>query len=737
MTAELNQSVQLEPCGEGRLNVWIDSPGRSVNVVNAAMLVALEAAIEHLAHNDRYRVVVFRSRKPDSFFAGADVHAIATLDDPAQAEDILRRGQQLMQRLEDLSVATVAAIEGTCMGGGLEFALACRYRVASDSAKTKLALPEIRLGLLPGWGGTQRLPRLVGLQQALSLILKGSSIPAAKAKRLGLVDRVLADGEFTQQLDSFVAQVQSGQQRPSRASRGLRNWLLDHTPLGRRLVLQAARRKIASQLAHYPALGQAIEAIGRSYSRNQDGYAFERNAFVELLFSPTAQSLLGLFVQRDRARKMNTWLPAQATVAAQPTARLAVIGAGAMGAGIGLLAAQQGLQVIFKEIDDLTAQAGRGRVENLLQEQREKRRLSEREMQEVLGRTAVTTKWEDLAQCDLAIEAVLEIDAVKHEVFQQLDRCLPPAATLVSNTSSLSVTQMALATARKNQVAGLHFFNPVQRMELVEIVRTEMTDEATLARLLALVRVLGKTPIVTSDKPGFLVNRVLFPYLGEAVRMVSEGYPIATIDDELRQFGMPMGPLELIDQIGVDIASHVAGTLSKTHSHAQVPAAFLAEMTAKGWLGKKSQIGFYEGKKRRIANAQLARPTPSPSKLADFQRDGLTDIQRRLIYPMVNEAVHCLDELVVSEAWMVDLGMTLGTGFAPMRGGPLRMIDTLGATIVAHNMQALERSYGPRYAPADGLLSRAMRRETFFATDHVSHPQAWENNHESQCPSES
>ncbi len=761
-----NQSLQLAPAADGSLTVWIDSPGRSVNVFDAGMLNALESAIDHIAATNRYRVVLFRSRKPGCFFAGADVTTIAGLDHKDAVRAIVARGQDLMQRLFELEATTVAVIDGMCLGGGLEFAMACTHRVASDSSHTKMSLPEIRLGLIPGWGGTQRLPHLVGIQRALQMILKGSSLTARKAQQAGLVDRLLNGHDLDAQLGQLVGELSDGSWNAPRRRVGWTSRLLENNAIGRRLVLHMARKQVAAQTANYPALLEAIEAVRRAFNAKGLGYEFEREAFTRLLFTPTAQSLLSLFVARDRAKKRSTWLPVeQSTVersTVEPTTdrgltdgaitekettartdkslacqRIAIIGAGAMGAGIGALAAQRGLEVVFKEIDERAARGGAERVRELIAEQVAARRLSASEGQAANELCATTTRWDDLSECDLAIEAVLEIDSVKRDVFEQLDRWLPAHASLVSNTSSLNITQMAAATRRRSHVAGLHFFNPVERMELVEVVRTEMTSEATVTQLLNLVKRLGKTPIVTSDKPGFLVNRVLFPYMGEAVRMVAEGYDIVTIDRELRQFGMPMGPLELIDQVGIDIASHVAGSLAKIQLDAEVPAAFLRDMADRKWLGKKTQLGFYRWGKKRLANTAIKRQPLMPTEQFDFKTDGLSMIQRRLVYPMLNEAVHCLDELVVTEPWMVDLGMVLGTGFAPHHGGPLRLIDRIGTRVVLSNMLLLERWLGRRFAPADGLAIRAARQEAFFSTDKVPNPLAWESNHESRCSTES
>lgn len=733
-----NRSVELEVF-DGVLVVWLDSPGRSVNLLDRPMLEGLEWAIQTIeASPQMYSAVVFRSRKPACFFAGADVEAIAAIQSESDAVRILECGQSLMQRIDRLPMPTIALIAGTCLGGGLELALACRHRVALDESQTKLGLPEIKLGLIPGWGGTQRLPKLIGLQSSFQLILSGRSLSADKALRFGLVDAVLSQDEWPDDPRSLLS-LASKITRRAQSTRPPRTWIrwaLDSNFLGRQVAGYLARRSVTGKARQYPALIEAIKAIESSSRAEQGGYVVERDAFARLLFTRTARGLLSLFLARDRARKTTTWIDSQTNEPTAPTdldaiKRVAIIGAGAMGAGIGTLAAMKGFEVIFKELDDMAAEAGERRVKSLLQKQVDSRRMSPSDYHAILRRVSFTTNWLDTANCDLAIEAVLEIESVKREVFEMLDRSLTSNATLATNTSSLCVTRLASSTNRHPNVVGIHFFNPVDRMDLVEVIRTESASLATLARAVQFVRTLGKTPLVTSDKPGFLVNRILFPYLSEAVHMVSEGFDVHQVDRQLRRFGMPMGPMELMDQIGIDIVYHVAQTQSElssvasAHDH-RTALKLLSKMMQNGWLGKKSGIGFYmHDSGEPVVNEMLPKQACPILPHAALKPDGMTDIQRRLIYPILNEAVRCLDELVVAKAWMVDLGMVLGTGFAPHTGGPLHLIDSLGVQTVAHNLNQLEQLYGTRFAPADGFARTLRRKENFLGSEAVT--LNWEN----------
>lgn len=737
---QLNPSVALSWHRSGRATLWIGTPDRSVNILNAEMLEGLKLAVAEIeAARGRASHVLFRSTKAGCFFAGADVPAIAQVATKEEGQEVLEHGQALFARIEALDVPTVALIQGTCLGGGLELALSCDHRLVVDQPNTKLGLPEIKLGLIPGWGGTQRLPRVVGLQQALSMILTGRTLNAEKSRRHGLADGVLGAKSWEEDLPEELDRILLQQGEQPRKRLGWKEWLLEKTPFGRNLVFSTAVRKLGSRGEHYPALEAAIAVIRQGSKSNWTAFGKERDAFAELLFTDTARSLLGLFLARDEARKSTTWIR-HATRKPAPVRSVTVVGAGAMGAGIGALAATRGYQVVFKEVDDRAADQGKQRVEAIFDEMLEKKRITKTELDFCWDRMEFVSDWDSIVQCDLAIEAVLEVESVKKEVLEMLDQCLPAESTITTNTSSLCVTRLATATQRRPQVAGLHFFNPVNRMDLVEIVQTESSSSETISRAFQFIKSLGKTPIVTSDKPGFLVNRVLFPYLDEAMRMLLEGYEGEEIDRQLRNFGMPMGPLELMDHVGLDIAHHVAQSQMELHPDAITSLELLKDMVDRGWLGTKSGTGFYDYEGRKTFNDQIPVEFRTPKLGLEFKPDGLNKITRRLVYPILNEAVHCLDEQVVSRGWMVDLGLVLGIGFAPHNGGPLQCIDRIGAEVVLHNLQQLRQHYGERFEPADGIW-RAVRQRSLLnphfgilpnsnAAEQLPSTQAWESQDE-------
>ncbi|QDS89647.1 Fatty acid oxidation complex subunit alpha [Rosistilla ulvae] len=710
------------------VTVWIQHATRSVNVFDDEVITELRQIVGELEEDRLAKLIVFRSAHESGFMAGADVSKIAQLT-VVEVEEALATGQALFTRIASLDVPTLAVISGPCLGGGLEFALACRYRIAQESSSTRFGLPEVQLGVIPGWGGTQRLPRRVGLLQSLPMILQGKKMTAGKAFEIGLVDRIAGEGNWKSAVDQFIQQLLKRPYLPQHKPRkSLASRFFDHTSIGRRIVLHRARNQTARESAHYPAISAAIRAVEAGLKRKGDGFATERSEFSRLIETPTCRNLLELFFRRERARSVATWRsPANREAADQPFSahptfhKIGVIGSGVMGAGIAQLAAMHRYHVVIKEISEELVAAGMSRIERSMSGLVASGRLPAADAQAAMGRISATCDWDPLESVDLVIEAVVERDDVKAKVFRELSKVVNPHGVLTSNTSSLSIAHMADASNRPQQVGGLHFFNPVHRMELVEVVRASATSDAVVDELVQFVRSLGKTPIVTSDTPGFLVNRILFPYIGEAIQMICDGMEAEAIDREARRFGMPMGPLELLDQVGIDVAYHVSGALDSVLRDNERVVTLLGKMVAAGWIGCKSGQGFYryDGKHRGAPSPMKAITNGVPTTMVphlDMATDGLSDMQRRLIYPLINESVQCLQQRVVAEAWMVDLAMVLGTGFAPFRGGPLSMAEGLGWKAIARNMKALEVMYGIRFEPATRLEELASTGGTLYAS---------------------
>jgi 3-hydroxyacyl-CoA dehydrogenase/enoyl-CoA hydratase/3-hydroxybutyryl-CoA epimerase len=638
--------------------------------------------------------------------------AIAAIDSPEGGAAAARFGQQTFDGLAKLPVPTVAAIHGTCLGGGTELALSCRHRVASDATETKIGLPEVQLGILPAWGGTSRLPRIIGLAPALEILLSGNPVTASKAKRLGLVTEVLPRDGFLEFALAFLRdRVRDGTGPPSpRRPRGAR--LVEATPPGRRFVLSAARRNVMDRTGgHYPAPLRIIEAVGASLGRTLDeALEIEAAAAGDLIGSRVSKNLIHVFRLREGARKGLRNLGAEPA----EVSSLGIVGAGTMGGGIAQLAAVHGIRVRMKDVKVEAVGLALRHAAELLGSSVEKGRLTRREADAALALVSGGTDYSGFAPSDLVVEAVVERMDVKRAVFQELEREVEETCVLATNTSSLSVAQMSAALKAPGRLVGMHFFNPVHRMPLVEVVRAPASDDRAVATVFALSVRTGKVPVIVRDGPGFLVNRVLGPYLNEAGHLLGEGATIEAIDGAMTGFGMPMGPLRLVDEVGLDIVHHAGASLHAAFGERLAPASALAAIAASGRLGKKGGVGFYTHPKgdakaavdptAYAASGVAPRPGAPPSE----------EIRDRLVLAMVNEAARTLADGIASSAADVDLAMIMGTGFPPFRGGLLRYADELGARTLVGRLEGYEAKLGVRFTPAPLLRDLASGGKTFY-----------------------
>jgi 3-hydroxyacyl-CoA dehydrogenase/enoyl-CoA hydratase/3-hydroxybutyryl-CoA epimerase len=593
--------------------------------------------------------VVFASAKPRNFVAGADLFEIRAMDDAA-LDEYLRKGQEIYDRIASLPMPTVAAINGDCLGGGLELALACKSRVAVNEPQIQIGLPETKLGLIPGWGGTIRLPRLIGVAPALKLMLAGKSLSPSDALSAAIVDEVV-------QRDQLLSLARQRAQAPAPT----RHSAVQIKDL-REIFANARAETRARSGDNYPALQRLIDVVETGYEQGANAAAAaERRGLIELRSSPAGKNLMRLFFLRTSAKKQ-----AAAEVGAEPSAvkSAAVIGGGTMGAGIVHALVGRGIPVQLVESDDRAAQAARSRVQKLLEQDVMSGSLSSASGAEKI--LTVSTDINAASRCDLIVEAIVEQKSAKIDLLRRIDAIIPPQSVLASNTSSLSIGELAQATVHPQRVIGLHFFNPVAKMPLVEVVRAPQTDRRALATGVAVAAALGKTPVVVNDAPGFVVNRVLFPYLHEALAMLSEGADPADTDASMKRWGMPMGPFELVDEIGLDVTRMILQSLEQSLGPRFSSPGILDRAIEHGWLGKKSGAGFY----------RYSSPGSSlvNSELLPAQRHTLSDekVQKRLMDTMAAEARKLLAEKVVESPDAIDLATVLGLGFAPFRGGLAR-----------------------------------------------------------------
>jgi 3-hydroxyacyl-CoA dehydrogenase / enoyl-CoA hydratase / 3-hydroxybutyryl-CoA epimerase len=672
-------------------------------------LQGLADALDHLQKRDDVRALVITGPDPGKsgagmFCAGADIKLIQDIVDPKVGAAAAQRGREIFARCRALPFPVVAAIEGPCLGGGCELTLFCDLRIASDHPATQIGLPEVKLGILPGFGGTQNLTRLVGLPVALDIVLAGRTLRPRQAKKKALVDRVVPAAKlFTAALDEARRLAAAGKKGKHRRLRGAAFWL-SRTPL-RALVVHKAKKALRhGQARFYPAPARALDCCLAALTKPvEQGFALEAEALGELIATPVSKGLVHLFFLTERQKRLGK------RPGARDLTRATVVGGGVMGAGIAGLLAQKGLPTRLVDLDLEALARGKQRLQQTLDKQVRRGQLERHQAQAVQDRLAVGNDAGHLRDCDLWLEAVVEDLDVKRRLMRgAIERGLPESAVLATNTSSLSVTAMADSLPAPHRVVGIHFFNPPEQMPLVEVIRGKQTDDDTVATACRLAVRLGKFPVVVEDSPGFLVNRCLSPYVNEAARLLLEGTSPEAIDAAMLDFGMPMGPCRLLDEIGFDVAAKVSEVMQAAFPQRMVPCELFAAMVAAKALGKKAQGGLYKpngsgsGPGRAVL-AQLRTQRGTPPRQASR-----AEILQRLVYPLVDEAFRCLDDGLVASADDLDLGLVMGIGFPPFTGGITRFALAEGLSSIVAKLDELARVHGTRFRPSDGLRRRAI-----------------------------
>lgn len=648
----------------------VDRQGSSVNSFNRALVAELDEVLTQIAADRSLVGVVIQSGKPSGFIAGADIEQFTLLKDTEEAFTLVRQAQQVFDKLAGLTIPTVAMIEGFCLGGGLELALACRYRIAEEGAKTQLGAPEVKIGVHPGWGGTVRLPKLIGILPAMEMNLSGHPVNAKAAAKLGLVDAVVPKRDLLRAARHFILEKPAPHQPPFAQTLLEYAWI---RPLvGKMLYKKLAAHKLTR--AHYPAPFAIIDNWVKD-GTGERAMLTEAKSIAELLLSPTSRNLVRVFFIQTRLKaigKDQRFKPAH----------LHVIGAGTMGGDIAAWAALRGLHVTLQDRTPELLVPAMKRAHDLFQ----KKLKTQRSVQEALDRLIPDVKGIGIAEADVVIEAITENLAAKQALFQAIEPQLKVGAVLATNTSSLALEELASGLADPTRLVGIHFFNPVAKMQLVEVVHAENTNQDMVGKALAFVRGLDRLPLPVKSKPGFLVNRVLMPYLMEAMLLLEEGVPAAAIDKAAVNFGMPVGPIELADTVGLDVLLAVAEVLTP-HYGGTVPER-LRQMVAQGTLGRKTGKGFYEYKQGKPVVSSAAAPAP--------------EVADRMILRLINEAVACWREQIAADADLIDGALVFGIGFAPFRGGPLHYAHTQGVAVLHEQLRLLQRQYGDRFAPDAG-----------------------------------
>jgi 3-hydroxyacyl-CoA dehydrogenase/enoyl-CoA hydratase/3-hydroxybutyryl-CoA epimerase len=715
-------AFRLEPGTDGITWLVFDAPGEKVNILSSAVLGELESVLDELARRADVTAIGVISGKPGTFIAGADVDEIGAITSAALGTEASRRGQAILGKLSRPEKPTLAAIDGACLGGGLELALACHFRIAGNGPATQLGLPEVKLGIIPGFGGTQRLPRLVGFTPALDLAMTGRVLDAVRAERIGLIDEAVPPALIRARGEAWLSRALAGGRRGRRWTRlkprrkpalGVRvaGWM----PVRPFIVLATDWKLKRTLHGDYPAPHEAMESVEEAFhTKLEKGLAHEAGLVGPLLVTPTCKNLTWLFRANNEARKPGTILDPGTGRPAETHAvhHAAVIGAGVMGGGIAHLLAAQGIPVRLKDIDEGSLVRGMTAAAGLVASARKRRRLDTRAARDLMSRIAPTLTWDGFGAADAVIEAVVEDLAVKKRVIGDIEAVVPDRCLIATNTSSLPIGEIAAAARRPGRVVGLHFFNPVHRMPLVEVIAGRASSPEAVATAHALARRLGKTPIVVTDTPGFLVNRILTAYLAEALRLLVEGTDPRAIDRAMVHFGMPMGPFALFDQIGFDTASKASKAIEAINERYLPRASVLSTLIGAGRLGTKNGRGFYRYRKGK--NLGFDKDVLKLIERGHQPEAGMEAIQSRLYFPMVNEAVRCLAAGVARSPADIDLGMVLGTGFPPFRGGPLRNADIMGIPAVVERLNELAARVGERLSPEPRLVQMGLSGERFY-----------------------
>ena len=704
-----NKTFSLARQENGIAHLIMDVKGDSMNTLKAEFADEITDILKEIREDKAIVGLVLVSGKADSFVAGADVQMLANCTSAAEATALSRQGQMIFDQLENLSIPVVAAVHGACLGGGLELAMACHAIVCSDSPKTALGLPEVQLGLLPGGGGTQRLPKRVGIQKALDMMLTGKQLRGKQALKAGLVSDVVPLSVLVKVAENLAL---SGKVKPKARQLSLMDKLLEGNSIGRNIVFTQATKTVLSKTkGNYPAPLKIIDCVRASVEQAPSkAYQLEADNFGQLVMSDVSAQLRQLFFATTDMKKEQ----GVEGVEAKEITNVGVLGGGLMGGGIAFVTATKAkLPVRIKDISHQGISFALKYGYDLLNKKVKRRFMRHSEMQNQLALITGTTDYSGFNNIDIVVEAVFEDLTLKQNMVADIESHCKDTTIFASNTSSLPIGQIAELAIRPENVIGLHYFSPVDKMPLAEIIAHDKTSDQTISTTVAFAKKQGKTPIVVKDKAGFYVNRILAPYMNEAAMLLLEGCSIEALDKAMVKFGFPVGPMQLLDEVGIDIGAKIGPILqAELGDRFAAPPAF-SKLIDDGRLGKKVKKGFYQYN------------TKSKKKLVDesvytllglqANNRAVTDAQvERCVYMMLNEAARCLDEDIIRNARDGDIGAIFGIGFPPFLGGPFQYMDKIGAATLVSKLTQWQAEFGERFAPCDALVSMAEQGESFY-----------------------
>jgi 3-hydroxyacyl-CoA dehydrogenase / enoyl-CoA hydratase / 3-hydroxybutyryl-CoA epimerase len=716
-------SINIET---GVATLLFDFEDEKINKLDEKTLLELKDHLNMLAGDSNIKLLVFESAKNGIFIAGADINEIKNIRSKEDAYEKARFGQQILHQITQLPFPSLAVINGACVGGGCELALACNYRIMSDDKKALIGLPEVNLGIIPGFGGCVRLPKLIGLQGALQLILTAKLIPAKKALRLKLIDAIYNHAHARDFINKFINNLLSDsiftQQILNKRHKVFTQKLLEDNPLGRKLIFKKAYQNLLEKTkGHYPAPLKALQVVENIVDMSiEDALEEELKGFSDVAITDISKNLIQLFFTSEALKKESGII--DDSISAQTINNTAVLGAGVMGGGIAWLFSNKDKEVRLKDIEWDAVAKGYQTANVYYQQMKKIRKITPDQIRYKMNHIAGCVNYNGFKKIDFVVEAVVENINVKQTVLAEVEAQLPDHAILASNTSSLSITEMAQELKRPENMIGMHFFNPVNRMPLVEIIPGEQTSQQTIATAVKLAKKLGKTPIVVGNCAGFLVNRILIPMLNEAALILQEGGNVLVIDKSIEQFGLPMGPFVLADEVGIDIGFHVATILEDAYgTRMKVAGIFHRIFNEEKLLGKKSGAGFYKHIKKsppcynkNIDTILTFYRAENNISLQQFNNEQIVD---RCILVMVNEAVRCLEEGIINNPAYLDMAMLMGAGFPAFHGGLLKYADNRGLQNVCDKLTELSTLYGERFSPAPLLIEKAKNQQTFYEGD--------------------
>ena len=714
-----NTFFTFEHQEDGIAVITIDVPGESQNVLKMEFIEELEPVIEQVKSDSSIKGLIIRSGKAGSFIAGADITMFGKANTAEDAEKLSTDGHRIFNKIENLKKPVVAAIHGTCLGGGLELSLACSGRVISDSPKTKIGLPEVQLGVLPGGGGTQRLPRLVGIAPSLDMMLTGKQLFPKQAKKLGLVDEVVPEANLMKAAKKRVSDLRKGKEKKAPISsyftmKGIQKLVLESNPIGRNIIFDQARKTVEKKTkGNYPAPKKIIECVEKGMSQGMEaGLAIEARNFGQLVVSPEAKALISVFFATTELKKDNG---VDSDAEAVELNKIGVLGGGLMGSGIAYVSVDKAKKKVrVKDVQEEGVNGALNYSWKLISKKMKKRIVSPSDARRTMSYLTGTTDYSGFKDTDMVIEAVFEDLDLKHQMVKDVEEHCSDNTIFATNTSSIPITKIAEGAKKTEKVVGLHYFSPVEKMPLVEIIATKKTEDWVIATCVALAKKQGKTPIVVNDGAGFYVNRILAPYINEAGILLNEGVAIEKLDKAMVQAGFPVGPITLLDEVGIDVATKVAPILEDAFGERMSTPKAFEKLKDDDRKGKKNKRGFYKddgsSKGKDVDESVYSVLGISPDKHVDGK-----EIAERGLLLMANEAARCLDEGIIRSARDGDIGAIFGIGFPPFKGGPFRYMDSLGIETVVERLEHYQQLHGDRYKPADILVKMKSNSDSFHS----------------------